>query len=308
MEAALTHARKQNNQDEIAGLTMHLAAIEILKAKNVEKIADKTLQNKDKIKIINNEANQNELLNTDQAAIDAAKGQAAKLEAQKKLIRDKAAYEIELATDNQEKIKQINNKTNSQIDELDKQHEKQRAERAIQTAQTIANAAITIVSNNIKWQSDAKIKALERDKINELSNKNLTATQRKAIDDKYQKRENQEKVKAFKANQKVQVAQALINGAIGVQKTIAEWGMPFAIPSLIPVVASTAAQVATIVAQKPPAFAKGGHFVSDGRGALLPGYSRTDNTNAYLRVQCYCRNSISSIILEQQTSFYFGIK
>ena len=29
--------------------------------------------------------------------------------------------------------------------------------------------------------------------------------------------------------------------------------------------------------------AKGGYFQSDGKGAVLPGYSRTDNTNAYLR-------------------------
>ncbi|WP_432326120.1 hypothetical protein ACRQ5D_17895 [Mucilaginibacter sp. P25] len=56
---------------------------------------------------------------------------------------------------------------------------------------------------------------------------------------------------------------------------------PFVIPGII---ASTAIQVATIVAQKPPQYAKGGlHYQSDGRGALLPGYSRTDNTNAYLR-------------------------
>ena len=33
-----------------------------------------------------------------------------------------------------------------------------------------------------------------------------------------------------------------------------------------------------------PAYASGGlHYMSDGRGGLLPGYSKTDNTNAYLR-------------------------
>ena len=40
--------------------------------------------------------------------------------------------------------------------------------------------------------------------------------------------------------------------------------------------------IATIAKQK-PGFAQGGQYVSDGRGALLSGYSRTDNTNAYLR-------------------------
>ena len=46
--------------------------------------------------------------------------------------------------------------------------------------------------------------------------------------------------------------------------------------------AQGASSIATIVKQK-PGFASGGQYVSDGRGALLPGYSRTDNTNAYLR-------------------------
>ncbi|NNU33598.1 hypothetical protein HK413_04545 [Mucilaginibacter sp. S1162] len=46
--------------------------------------------------------------------------------------------------------------------------------------------------------------------------------------------------------------------------------------------AQGASSIAEIAKQK-PGFAEGGQFRSDGRGALLPGYSRTDNTNAYLR-------------------------
>jgi hypothetical protein len=59
--------------------------------------------------------------------------------------------------------------------------------------------------------------------------------------------------------------------------------LPAAIPFIAADVAMTAVQIATIASQKPPKFARGGQFISDGRGALLPGYSRTDNTNAYLR-------------------------
>jgi hypothetical protein len=43
-----------------------------------------------------------------------------------------------------------------------------------------------------------------------------------------------------------------------------------------------ATSIATIIKQK-PGFAQGGQYLSDGRGAVLSGYSRTDNTNAYLR-------------------------
>ena len=50
------------------------------------------------------------------------------------------------------------------------------------------------------------------------------------------------------------------------------------------IIAETAVQVAKIATQKPPAYATGGlHYTSDGRGGVLPGYSRKDNTNAYLR-------------------------
>ncbi|MGY3211172.1 hypothetical protein [Mucilaginibacter sp. HD30] len=37
------------------------------------------------------------------------------------------------------------------------------------------------------------------------------------------------------------------------------------------------------IAKQKPGFASGGQFRSDGRGSLLSGYSRTDDTNAYLR-------------------------
>lgn len=205
-----------------------------------------------------------------------------KLDAEKQLITDKYNYEIILANGNAEKIKELEIKKQEALTSVTQQYEKQRKEFALNTAQQVADRAFSIIGNNIKTSSDAKIKGLEKDKAGELSNKNLTETQRKAIEDKYQKKEAQEKTKAFKAEQRMSVLQAVVNGALAVTKATAQTGIlaPFVIPGII---ASTALQIATIVAQKPPAFAKGGRFVSDGRGALLPGYSRTDNTNAFLR-------------------------
>lgn len=203
-------------------------------------------------------------------------------DAEKKLIQDKYAYEITQANGNEEKIKEIKEKSQQAQTELTQKYEQQRKEFALNTAQQVADRAFSIIGNNIKSSSDAKIKGLEKDKAGELSNKNLTETQRKAIEDKYQKKEAQEKTKAFKAEQRMSVLQAVVNGALAITKVTAQTGVfsPLVIPGII---ASTALQIATIVAQKPPAFAKGGRFVSDGRGALLPGYSRTDNTNAFLR-------------------------
>ena len=221
-------------------------------------------------------------LNYDETNVKKAILPGQKLDAEKQLITDKYNYEITLANGNAEKIKELETKKQQELSTLTQQYEQQRKEFALNTAQQVADKAFSIIGNNIKASSDAKIKGLEKDKAGELSNKNLTETQRKAIEDKYNKKEDQEKLKAFKAEQRMSVLQAVVNGALAVTKATAQTGVlaPFVIPGII---ASTALQIATIVAQKPPAFAKGGMFMSDGRGALLPGYSRTDNTNAFLR-------------------------
>ena len=151
------------------------------------------------------------------------------------------------------------------------------------SAGKIATNAISSLENSIKQQSEAKVAALEKDKNAELSNSSLTSAQKLAINTKYKKQEDQVKAKAFKQEQELSIAQAVINGALAVTKVSAQSGLLAAL-SVGVVVAETAAEVAKIASQKPPAYAKGGlHYASDGRGGVLPGYSRTDNTNAYLR-------------------------
>jgi len=143
--------------------------------------------------------------------------------------------------------------------------------------------ALSQLSSSIKQQSDAKVAALEKDKNAELSNTSLTNSQKLAIQQKYKNLEDQVKAKAFKEEQEISIAQAIINGALAVTKVTAQGGV-LAPLEIGVVVAETAAQVAKIASQKPPAYAAGGlHYTSDGKGGVLPGYSRTDNTNAYLR-------------------------
>ena len=154
---------------------------------------------------------------------------------------------------------------------------------AKQSAGKIATDALNVLTSSIKQQSDVKIAALEKDKSAELSNSSLTSAQKLAIEQKYKQQEDKVKLKAFKEEQEASIAQAVINGALAVTKGSAQTGVLAAIyvPAII---AETAVQVAKIAAQKPPAYAKGGlHYSSDGRGGLLPGYGKTDNTNAYLR-------------------------
>ncbi|MDB4926780.1 hypothetical protein [Mucilaginibacter sp.] len=222
-------------------------------------------------------------LSKDQHDVDKAILPANKLATEKQLITDKYNFEIQKAAEAGKDTADIRQKYQQEMAAADKQFAQQRKDFELQTAQQVSNAAFSILQNNIKSQSDAKIKQLETQKQAELNNSSLTASQKQAIEDKYKKKEAAEKVKAFKAEQKASILQAVINGALAVTKVTAQTGVfaAFTIPAII---AETAIQVATIAAQKTPQYAKGGlHYQSDGKGTLLSGYSRTDNTNAYLR-------------------------
>jgi hypothetical protein len=257
----------------------HVGVGEIIKRMNAEDLEKVQKQQKDLVEA----QQQKELLAKDQHDVDKAILPWNKLEAEKKLITDKYNFEIQKAAEAGKDTAALRLEYQEKITEATKKSEEQRKAFAIQAAQEISSKAFSLISNSIKSSSEAKIKGLESDKAKELSNTNLTKSQKAAIEAKYKKKENDEKVKAFKAEQKLQIAQALINGAIAVTKTLSTMALPAAIPFIAADVAMTAIQIATIASQKPPQFARGGQFVSDGRGALLPGYSRTDNTNAYLR-------------------------
>jgi len=153
----------------------------------------------------------------------------------------------------------------------------------LKTAEQVSSAAFSILQSSIKQQTDAKLASLESQMNTELSNTNLTGAQKTAIEAKFKKQEDQVKLKAFKEEQEASLAQAVINGALAITKATSQTGVlsPFVVPGII---AETAIEIAKIASQKPPAYATGGlHYSSDGHGGLLPGYSRTDNTNAYLR-------------------------
>jgi hypothetical protein len=222
-------------------------------------------------------------LGEDQHDVDKALLPTQKLAAEKKLIEDKCNFEIQAANEAGKGTTAIRMRYAQEMAEADKKFAQERKDFELKTTQEVSNAAFSILQNSIKSQSEAKIKQLETQKTAELNNSSLTSSQKKAIEEKYAKKEAEEKTKAFKAEQKASILQAVINGALAITKVTAQTGVAsaFIIPGII---AETAIQVATIAAQKAPQYAKGGvHYQSDGRGALLPGYSRTDNMNAYLR-------------------------
>lgn len=89
---------------------------------------------------------------------------------------------------------------------------------------------------------------------------------------------------------KVDAAQSLRNNILIIQENIKALSSQgkLLFPYNIIAIASTLAALASAVSSaktlvSPVALATGGVFKSDGKGAVLPGYSKTDNTNAYLR-------------------------
>lgn len=138
-------------------------------------------------------------------------------------------------------------------------------EPAMQVARDLSDAIFTIGQDRRRAELDAKLSSLERQREVELSNENLTQEQRSRINDKYEKLMRAEKKKAFQADKRASITQAIVNGALAVTKVMAQTGIlsPFAIPAIV---AGTALQVATIAAQKPPEYAFGGFSDKDPEG------------------------------------------
>jgi hypothetical protein len=152
----------------------------------------------------------------------------------------------------------------------------------LQITQDVADSSYKIITESIALHTNAKVRALEEEKKKALSNTSLTEDAKNKIKNDYAQKENNVKLKGFKEQQKADIGQAITNGAVAITKVTAQSGI-LAPVMIAGVIANTAAQVAKIASQAPPKFAKGGYFQSDGNGAVLPGYSRNDNTNAFLR-------------------------
>lgn len=131
---------------------------------------------------------------------------------------------------------------------------------AVDAAGDLANTIAQISGNKRQADYNARINELERQREAELSNENLTERQRKAINDKYERLVKEEKRKAFLADRKAAIAQALIYTAVGIAKAIPNWVQVAA------AAVAGAAQVAVISSQQPPSYASGGMTDRDPEG------------------------------------------
>jgi hypothetical protein len=191
---------------------------------------------------------------------------------------DKQEYETQLAVIEQERIQSlisINQQYGASTLDLEEQlldakialrdkdveDAKQRAEEKkdfeIEMYQLASDTIFSIMNNNARANSDARLASIQEERAAELNNKELSEKQKKGINDKFDAQVRAEKKRAWAADQRAAAAQALINGALAITMVLRQTGVAaaFVIPTII---ATTAAQLAVITAQKAPKFAKGG--------------------------------------------------
>jgi hypothetical protein len=125
---------------------------------------------------------------------------------------------------------------------------------ACNTAQETSNAVFSIMAANRQAESQEHIASINKEREAELSNKNLTEEQKKAINAKYDKQIADEKLRTWQADKSASLTQAIINGALAVVKALPN------VPLSIAAGVAAAAQIAVIAAQKPPKFAQGGQL------------------------------------------------
>jgi len=122
-------------------------------------------------------------------------------------------------------------------------------DQKIKLAQQAQQEIFNIVSNNIDRRTEKELDALQKQKDQNLISES-----------EFEKRSTSIKREAFNQQKKLDIAQALINGAVAISKTIAQLGgvgliTPAGQALIALTAAQTAVQVGAIAAQK---FAKGG--------------------------------------------------
>ena len=158
-----------------------------------------------------------------------------------------------------------------------KENAKMYGKFALDQAQVLSDTIFTINSNRLQAETDNLLSALDAQRDAELSNKNLTDAQRLQIEKRYQQEEAQIKLRAWEAQKEAAIAQAIINGALTISKTLAEFGFTAAaIPAVAGAAIATAAQLAIINSTQPPKFADGTEFL------VGAGTGRSDSNLAYL--------------------------
>lgn len=161
----------------------------------------------------------------------------------------------------------IMNIKGAKLKNLDREYNKQFIDAGLNAVEDVANAAFQITSANRNAALTAQEKQLETERSNELANTNLTESQKSAINQRYDQQAAVLKKQAWEADKEAQLEQAIINGAVAIAKTFAEYGFtPFGWVAAAGQAEATVTQIAVIESQPTPAFAAGSYTDRDPAG------------------------------------------
>lgn len=148
---------------------------------------------------------------------------------------------------------------------------RRKQELETQTQEFIFNAigtGLNMLAENAAASSERRIGVLENEKQRELDLAGNNAVAREQIEKKFNDRIKKEKVKQAKQEKMYALFNVGVNTAVAVGKTIATWGMPWAIPFIALAIGTGLVQAAAIAAKPIPAFKKGTKNAPQGVGIV----------------------------------------
>lgn len=194
------------------------------------------------------------------------------------MARLQNAWDTGQITDKKEFDKQYNalelKATNQRIEILKAEAEKRKKindaikEAAFDVAQSLSDAVFSANADKRDAQLQEQEDQLDKARQNELDNENLTEQQKEQINERYDAKERQLKRRAAEQDKQASIAQAEINAALAITKTLASVPFPFNIIAAAAVAAQTIIQVAKIKSTPLPAYEKGTRNAKKGSGMV----------------------------------------
>lgn len=135
--------------------------------------------------------------------------------------------------------------------------ERKVAAEILKMAKEVSDAIFANQAQARQNELTEKLQTLDAQKNAELLNTTLTASQRNAIEKKYKAEEANEKLKAWKADQKAKEEQALINGLLAFTTALAATPYPAGLVTGLLALAQAGVQAGIIASKTPPKFATG---------------------------------------------------
>jgi hypothetical protein len=184
------------------------------------------------------------------------------------IARQNALLEVKETENKNKEIAAVNAKFDAEQKALEGQRKLEDDEKKKEEDQAVLTSRIEVAKETANLLAEVTSARVERQKSLELAGLNAQLEQGLINQEQFEERREDIERKAFQRQKRIDIAQALANGAVAVTKTIAQLGgvgaiTPAGFASLALVGAQTAAQVGIIAGQS---FAEGG-FTGDGFGS-----------------------------------------